>query len=351
MVRVLVVEDSPVARELLVHILTSDPAIEVMGTAGNGAEAVAFLKRQRPDVITMDINMPRMDGFEATRRIMEVSPVPIIVVSASLDTREVATTFRAMEAGAVAALPLPYGIGHPEHEATARQLTQTVKLMAEVKVVKRWLSRPARSRSGVSPPEAVVAGAPTEIRIVAIGASTGGPPVLKTILSGLPETFPAPLLITQHIAAGFVQGFVGWLAQACAFPVRVATPNEAVLPGHAYVAPDDLQMGITPSGRITLTDDPPEHGLRPSVSYLFRSVAAAYGQEAVGVLLSGMGRDGALELRAMREKGAVTIAQDKASSVVHGMPGAAIELDAVDYVLPPDGIISSLKTLVTRRGA
>src|SRR5665811_2307336 len=198
MIKVLVVEDSPVVREFLVHILGADPGIQVIGTANDGEQALEAVARKRPDVITMDIHMPKLDGLEATRRIMETHPTPIVIVSGSTDPREVATTFRAMEAGAVAVLRRPAGIGHPDHEATVRELVQTVKLMSEVKVVRRW-PRVRREISVPGPPEPVVGRAPAGVKVVAIGASTGGPPVLQTILAGLPKDFPAPVLIVQHM--------------------------------------------------------------------------------------------------------------------------------------------------------
>ena len=349
MINVLVVEDSPVVREFLIHVLGSDPGIRVVGTAYDGEEALDAVRRYRPDVITMDIHMPKMDGLEATRRIMETDPTPIVIVSGSTDPHETAMMFRAMEAGALAVLMRPNGIGHPDHEITARALVQTVKLMSEVKVVRRW-PRVRRDALAPRPVEMGLARAPAQVRIVAIGASTGGPPALHTILAGLPKTFPAPILIVQHMAAGFIQGFAEWLAQSASLPVHVAAHGELILPGHVYVAPDEYQMKAERSGNIVLTRDAPENGLRPSVSYLFRSIADNYGCAAVAGLLTGMGRDGAEELRLLKEKGAVTFAQDKDSSVVHGMPGEAIKLDAATFVLPPDKIAAVLVNLANHRG-
>lgn len=352
MIKVLVVEDSPVVREFLVHILNSDPKIQVIDTASDGEEALKVVEEKKPDVITMDINMPRMDGYETTRRIMELHPTPIVIVSGNWDTKEVATAFRAIEAGALTGVQRPTGIGHPEHAATVKELLETVKLMSEVKVVRRW-SRLQRQRPGPSIlPSAEFEFKPmsSEVRLVAMGASTGGPNVLQKILSGLPKNFLSPLLIVQHMATGFVQGFVEWISQTSGFPVRIAIHGELALPGHAYVAPDGLHMGIGPGNRIALSHGEPENGLRPSVSYLFRSVMKTYGKQAIGILLTGMGRDGAEELKLMKDSGALTIAQDKKSSVVHGMPGEAIGLGGATYVLPADRIAAALTHLVDRMG-
>jgi two-component system chemotaxis response regulator CheB len=349
MIRVLIVEDSPVIRDFLQHILSADPEIRVIGTASDGQAALDAVRHQKPDVITMDIHMPRVNGLEATRQIMETHPTPIVIVSSSVVADEVSTTFRAIEAGALAAVPRPQGLGHQGHEATAQELIQTVKLMSEVKVVKRW----PRTRSGLRAPaaqKANVRGTSTAIQVVAIGASTGGPLVLQTLLSGLPKDFPVPLLIVQHMASGFVQGFAAWLTQSTSFPVRVAAAEELLLPGHAYVAPDGEHMRVSLGRRIVLSQDVPKNGLRPSVSRLFESVAHVFGRHAAGVLLTGMGKDGAEELKLMRDNGAITIVQDKDSAVVYGMPGEAIKLDAATYVLPPERMAASLVRLADTKG-
>jgi len=190
----------------------------------------------------------------------------------------------------------------------------------------------------------------TQIRVVAVGASTGGPPVLQGILAALPRDFPVPVLLVQHIAPGFTQGFADWLAQSSSLPVQVGVHGQPALPGHVYVAPDSFHMAIAAQGRIRLNPDEPENGLRPSVSHLFRSVAHTYGPRAIGVLLTGMGKDGALELKLMKEQGAVTIAQDRDTSVVHGMPGEAIKLGGATYVLPPEKIRIALTSLLSGNG-
>jgi two-component system chemotaxis response regulator CheB len=344
-IKVFIVEDSPVVRELLTYILSSDPDIKVIGTAGNGEEAVKAIRDKKPDIVTMDINMPKMDGFEATKIIMETTPTPIVIVSASWDPKEVEKTFRAIEVGALTAVRKPVGVTHPDYESQAKELIRTVKLMSEIKVIRRrskiTLQKNIPAIPAVNEPAPVI----TDIKVVAIGASTGGPLAIETILSGLPKDFRAPLLIVQHIAQGFVQGFANWLANSCRFPVRIAKQHEFPLPGHAYIAPDDVHMGVDAGGRIVLVKSEPENGLRPSVSYLFRSVAEVFGKNIVGVLLTGMGRDGAYELKMIKDKGAMTIAQDKESSVVHGMPGEAIRLGAAMHVLAPSSIAAMLADL------
>jgi two-component system chemotaxis response regulator CheB len=340
---------SPIpARDLLVHIFSSDPEMRVVGAVSNGEEAVEAVGRCRPNLVMMDVHMPKMDGFEATRKIMTTRPVPIIIVSETL-VDQVAATFRAIEAGALAFVRHPPGIGHPVHSAAAAELLLLAKLMAEIKVVRRW-GRPAREMPARQARDTAPGIEPADIKLIAIGASTGGPIVLQGVLSALAPDLRVPVLVVQHIAPGFTQGLAEWLGQTCGLPVHVATHGELALPGHVYLAPDGLQMGISRLGRIMITSAPAEHGLCPSVSYLFRSVAGEFGPNAVGVLLTGMGRDGADELKLMRDMGVVTIAQDESSSVVHGMPGEAIRLDAAKYVLPPEGIAALLIRLLGKQG-
>ena len=340
-IKVLIAEDCVIVRDLLVRILESDPAIRVVHCVRNGIEAIESIARFSPDVITMDIHMPHMDGYEATRRIMETQPRPIVIVTASYDADDVSKTFRALEAGAVALIEKPPGIGTPDYEKRAQRLIDMVKAMSEVRVVRR--STRVRRIAPALP--ATAAGPRDGIDLIAIGASTGGPPVLHTILSALPKPFPVPILIVQHIAPGFVQGLADWLSGSIGIPVQIACNGQRALPGHVLLAPDDCQMRITAGGLISCTSEPMENGLRPSVSHLFRSVALTHGKRAIGVLLTGMGRDGAEELKLMRERGAVTIAQDKESCVVNGMPGAAVQLDAAIHVCPPLEIAAILRTL------
>lgn len=348
-IKVLVVDDSALMQALLIQLLEAETGVQVTAAVNNGQAALDLLERgARPDVVVMDIHMPQMDGFETTRRIMETRPLPIIICTATADPKELAVAFRSLEAGAVACVEKPVALG-ADFEARRHNLLQTVRLMSEVKVVRRW-KRPSRAAATQQSPSssAVPRCIPTGIKLIGVGASTGGPPVLQTILSGLPREFPLPLLIVQHIARGFLPGMVEWLNHSTALSVQVATHGALPLPGHVYVAPDDFHLAVDAHGYLMLTRAPPEGGLRPAVSYLFRSLAQICGVNAIGVLLTGMGQDGAAELKQMRDCGAHTIAQDRDSSVVHGMPGQAIELGGATQILPADRIASALISQVER---
>lgn len=348
---VLVADDSPVARMVLVHLLESDPHIRVIGCVADGQAALDFVLATKPHVVVMDVYMPRMDGFEATRRIMQSCPVPIIICSGTLDRDEVALSFRVLEAGAVACLEKPMHREHPDYEASVAHLLQTVRLMSEVRVVRRWV-RGERTPPSVPAVSAVhESQAPQAIRVVGIGASTGGPPVLQTILCGIARDFPVPILVVQHIAQGFLPGLAEWLQQTTGLRVHIGAHGIHLKPGHVYLAPDDFHMTACAGDRILLTRESEEHGVRPSVSHLFRSLAAVYGGAATGVLLTGMGKDGADALKLMKDAGAVTIAQDRESSVVHGMPGAAIALGGATHILPAESIATALDRLVAPHSA
>jgi len=344
-IRVLIVEDSFTVRQYLEHIISSDEQLKVIGVAQDGEEGVRLAKLKRPDIVIMDIHMPRMDGYEATRRIMEECPVPIVVVTSSWDPESVKNSFRAIDAGALVALEKPPGPGHPRSKPLVAKLVQTIKTMSEVRVVRR-LPRKKKPGgvTGVSPPPGPAI-ARQRIEVVAIGASTGGPPVIKGILSGLGKGFSVPILIVQHIAEGFLEGMVEWLNKGSELSVRIASEGEHIRKGVVYFAPDGSHMGVTGGGRIVLSDGPVENGVRPSVSHLFRSIAKAYGGRGAGVLLTGMGKDGAVELAQMKERGAVTVAQDRDSCVVYGMPAEAVKLNGAVHILPPEKIIEFLNSI------
>jgi two-component system, chemotaxis family, protein-glutamate methylesterase/glutaminase len=337
MINVLIVDDSKVVQEFLAHLLSSDPDLRVVGIANSGYEAIELVRIKKPDVITMDIHMPGMDGYEATRTIMETVPTPIVIVSGSSNKKEVTNTFKLLDAGALAVVIRPPGFEHPQFAASRKELIQTIKLMSEVKVVRLF----PRNRREQKKPVLLVQTFENDLKrieLIAIGASTGGPMALQIILSGLPADLPVPVLIVQHIAKGFVSGFCEWLSATSKIKLKIAENGELISAGIGYIAPDCLQMGIGREGKIILSDQPPENGLRPSVSYLFRSVAQYMGPKSMGVLLTGMGKDGAEELKTMKEAGAYTMVQNAESSVVFGMPAEALRIGAADQALSPEKI-------------
>jgi two-component system chemotaxis response regulator CheB len=347
MIKVLIVDDSKVVQEFMSHILTSDPQIKVAGVASSGREAIELARELRPDVITMDFHMPDMNGSEATRAIMETTPTPIVIVSGSMSTKDITRSFSLIEDGALAVVLRPPGTQHPDFVAASKELVQTVKLMSEIKVVKHFAGqRKLRVKTPSAKPD--VSYDKKDIQIIAIGASTGGPVALQKILSGLPKEFPVPVLIVQHISQGFVKGFVEWLSTSSGIELKIASDGEPIKAGTGYVAPDGYHMGVSQGPVIILSTLPSENGLKPSVDHLFRSVAQIMGRNAIGVLLSGMGKDGAAELKTMKNFGAITIIQDEESSVIFGMPGEALKIGAADHVLSIDRIAGFLKVLVTR---
>lgn len=338
MTRVLVAEDSTTVRRLLVEILESDPELEVVGEASDGVEAVELTARLRPDVVVMDVYMPEMDGLAATKAIMERAPTPIVVISSRV-TDQIGLSLAATEAGALHVLAKPT-LHDAEPDASQAELVRMVKAMADVKVVRRW----GRSRNEAPEPDPPPAWIEQDssLRVVAIGASTGGPAAVRRILTGLPPEFPTPLLVVQHIARGFAGGFAEWLDGSCDLRVAIARDEEPLQPARVYVAPDDRHLGATRDGRIRLSDAPSLAGFRPSATYLFESVAGAFGREAVAVVLSGMGTDGIEGLRALRSAGGRILAQDQASAVVYGMGGEAVERGLVDEVLGVERIAPRL---------
>jgi two-component system chemotaxis response regulator CheB len=325
---------------LLREILSSDPEIEVVGHAKNGSEAVELTRRLQPDLVTMDVHMPQMNGLEATKEIMIVVPTPIVIVTGSSGALEVEGSMHALRAGALEVLAKPLGPGAPAFEESARKVIASVKAMAQVKVVRHWRSRP----SGEEAPR-VVPGR-EGCRLVAVAASTGGPAALHQLLKTLPGDFAAPILVVQHISAGFTSGLAYWLGGVCDLHVKLADQGESLQPHTVYLAPDNRHLGVTSQGTAHLSDGEPIGGFRPSATFLFESTARAYGRSAVTVILTGMGEDGVAGLRAVRQAGGRIIAQDEKSSVVFGMPGAAINAGFADQVLPLGDIAGRLVELV-----
>lgn len=347
MINVLIADGSVSERTALAKLLRLDPEIVVIGEASHSVETLEMVKRLRPQIIVMGVYLPAAGGFSATREVMIEAPTPIVIVCDEHDARQVEMSILALRAGALAIASLPSSLV-PEASAAGAQLIATVKAMSQVKVVRRW--REGR-REGARPPAATPRPASSieaPSRIVAVAASTGGPAALQQILSELPADFFLPILVVQHIGLGFVDGLVQWLDSVCSLHVKRATDGELLSPHTVYVAPDDRHLGVSSRSRIALSQAARIDGFRPSATFLFESVAQAFGASAVHVILTGMGRDGVCGLQVARQLKGTILAQDQSSSVVFGMPGAAIEAGLADCVLPLPSIADQLISLASR---
>lgn len=362
-VRVLVVEDSPVVQQLLTHIILGDPRLEIAAVASSGEQALRLIDRVKPDVVSLDIRLPGIDGFEVTTRIMRQRPTPIVVVAA--DVNDLDIPMRALQAGALAVVAKPGSMARADYETVAGHLRTQLYSMSQVKVItqragQRLGGPPLRDaaraiadfRPAVAPePGAAVrpVGPPPSARsyqALALVASTGGPAALVKVLNGLPKDFPLPIFIVQHIGAPFVAGFASWLESVCPFPVGLGQPREQPRRGRVYVAPGDRHMTVD-TGGIRLVEGELVCGQKPAGEVLFSSMARGYGPSSIGVLLTGMGEDGARGLLEMRQAGAYTIAEHASTAVIHSMPGTAVRLGAALEELPLDSIAPRLLELVS----
>ena len=337
--RVLVVDDSNTQRQMLAKLLTDDPDIEGAGLASNGSEAVQAVARLRPDVVTLDDRMPVMGGLEAARQIMSETPTPIVMISAARGEEARRLAADALSAG-VLAVQGKRALSNGRADAIT-DLVRLIKGMATVRVSRNQRgdsNRVDASKTAVLP------------EVVAIGASTGGPQAIRAILARLPESFRLPILVVQHTVVGYSQTLADWLVGGTQLPVRVAQDGQALDHHGVFVAPTGRHLAVR-GRQLALLDTAPVSLHRPSATVLFKSVAASYGARAVGVLLTGMGDDGAAGLLELKRVGAVTIAQDEASSVVFGMPAEAMRVGAVEHALPPSQIATLLKMLADNGGA
>ena len=343
-IKVLCVDDSALIRDLLTEIINSQPDMEVVAVAPDPIAARDLIKRHNPDVLTLDVEMPRMDGLDFLERLMRLRPMPVLMVS-SLTQAGSEVTLRALELGALDFVAKPsLGIRSGMLEY-ANEIAEKIRAAAR--------SRPHRARRRNEPPPArLKAPLISSEKLIIIGASTGGTEAIRRVLEPLPANSPA-ILITQHMPGGFTRSFAERLDRLCQISVKEAEDGERVLPGHAYIAPGDAHLKLARSGAnyvARLDPGPPVNRHRPSVDVLFRSAAEQAGRNAVGVLLTGMGKDGAAGLVEMRQAGAPTIAQDEASCVVFGMPREAIALGGASEVLPLEEIAPRLLALVASSG-
>lgn len=348
-IRVLVADDSALAREMLVQILASDDGIEVVGAATDGQEAVELVASERPDLVTMDIHMPRMDGLKAIESIMAFTPVPILVVSSSVYGEGVGRAFDALEAGALEVMKKPEPRDWADLQEIAADLIRRVKLLSRVPVITHLSGKRAARPAGAAAHDNAAPGAEVRPEVVAIGSSTGGPSALLNVLGRLPAGYPLPILVAQHIAEGFVPGLVAWLDAGCRIRAVVAEDGMPVLPGVAYFAPTGANLTLR-RHKLHLHEPGDGQLYIPSADTLFESVTRSAGPAAIGVILTGMGADGAAGLKLMRDAGATTIAQDEGTSTVFGMPKAAAERGAASVVLPVHDIAAELERLVSATG-
>lgn len=340
MIRVLLVDDSPLALYFLQQVLARTPDIRVVGTALNGREALPLVASLSPDVICLDLHMPVMNGLEFTRTVMASTPRPILVVSISVEPGAPGV-FELLEAGAVDVLAKPGLLEGGGDERFAAEFVDKVRVVAGVRVFRRH-------QGTVAPPPAMGPLPAVPPKLAVLGASTGGPQALKQILGALPAGFPLPLVCVQHIGGEFLPELLAWLDQSTPLAVGQARAGEYPEPGSVHFPPADRHLEFDQAGRFLLTWSPPCGGLRPSVTVSMEAAARQFGAGAVGVLLTGMGRDGADGLASIAKAGGLTIAQNKATSVVFGMPGEAVAIGAARHVLPLEQIAPALIALVER---
>lgn len=346
-VRIVIVDDSPVFRKYLEHVVESSDIIKVVGTAPDGREARTIIGKLHPDVVLMDIHMPGLDGFETTAQIMSETPVPVIMMSNDFEPSEVAKTFKALEAGAVDILPKPPGFSDPGYDKAIKKIISHIRLMSEVKVVRRTSGRKSSGETEINKEvgKRFSAEKENQPRVIGIGASAGGPPVLQKILSGIESHYKIPIVIVQHIDSLFTEGFARFLETTTGRKITTGSHGMMLTDNMIVMPPADMHIGFAGQGVIELDSGKPDRGIRPSVHHLFESMAKIYGKDSAAIILTGMGNDGVVGMSALREKGAVTIAQDEKSSMIHGMPGEAIKAGAAKYIMNIEQIVDYLNDL------
>ncbi|MBF0162727.1 MAG: chemotaxis-specific protein-glutamate methyltransferase CheB [Magnetococcales bacterium] len=345
MIRVLIVDDSPIARLVLTKMVNASADMEVVGCAVDGEDALSMIPRLQPQVICTDLHMPKMDGLRLTREVMVRHPLPILVVSISVhQNSDDNNIFELLEAGAIDVFPKPRGGLECAGEALTQELATKIRILSGVVPIRRHRagSKPLPPLSASPTVQRRLGGGSLAPALVAIGASTGGPQALMTIFSALPAKFPVPILCIQHISHGFLEEMVSWLNHHTPLQVRVAERGEQPSAGCIYFPPEDKHLAVDDGGCFVLEAGSPGDTHRPAVDRTFFSVAKVYQGRGVGVLLTGMGRDGADGLLAISQAQGATIAQDEESCVVFGMPKQAIDLGAVEKVLPITGIAREL---------
>jgi two-component system chemotaxis response regulator CheB len=331
-IAVMIVEDSTVVRMLLEDIVSSDPRFKIVASVPDAETALRLLPSVKPDVISLDVRLPGMNGLDATRRIMESQPTPIVIVSASVEAEDLKISMNALRAGALTVVEKPTAPTSEQYAALAERLCRQLAIMSDVAVIRQRGPRtpfvgnePSNDAPVVPPSARVPLGG---YRVLGIVASTGGPNAVALVLQALGRDYPLPILLVQHITPSFLDGFVLWLTDTSPFRVTIAQQGEIPSPGHVYVPPRDRHLELV-GMHLNISDGPPECGQKPSGSVLLRSMGRSLGQRALAVILTGMGEDGADGLKTIFDAGGHTIAEDRTTAIVYGMPAAAVRLRAV----------------------
>lgn len=338
-IKVLLVDDSPIVLNILKRILEKSPEVLVIGSAKNGAEGLEQVNFLNPDVVCTDLMMPVMDGLEFTKKLMETNPKPILVISAALQGADETNVFQLLEAGALDVFPKPAGGTDKEYDLIRDKLVSKIRIIKSIPVYRKIKKNPGETTA--SHP-VVASQIKSKINLLAIGASTGGPNAILSILEKLPRDISVPILCVQHISDGFIDSLVGWLGQNTKLKVKIMQDGETPLPGTVYFPQNMKHMIIGPDGKLRVSNEPPFNGHCPSVNVMFKSVAKYSGDKALAVLLTGMGDDGATGLLTIKHTGGKTIGEAESSCVVYGMPKVAKEIGAVDIQLPVDKIAAHI---------
>lgn len=339
--RVVVVDDTLTSRQLLVHIVNHSGDMQVVGEGHDGEQALKLARELKPDLLLMDIIMPRLNGLDATERIMQQTPLPIILITASLEVHETDIAFRGIRAGALSVLQKPQGL-NPDEISHVRA---TIRALAGVKVIHHFSRSSPQPDKPTQRDQSITDLTICNPRIVGIAASTGGPAALAEIIKNITVDFPLPIIIVQHISPDFILSMAAWLETLSPLPIEVAKAGDLPIAGTIYIAPANYHLSIQTNGRFHLEPTAGTWRYMPSCDVLLFSLAHVYGRHAIGIVLTGMGDDGADGLRAMYEAGAITIAQDQATSVVYGMPYEALNRGGVQHVMSLSEISTTLNRL------
>ncbi len=343
-IKVLLIDDSAIVLSILKKILLNSQEIEVIGTAINGKDGIQKVKELNPDVVCTDLMMPVMDGLEFTKELMQSIPKPILVISSALEGKNESNVFQLLEAGALEVFPKPKGGSEKDYEIIRPKLESKIRLIHSIPVFKKRASRKLEMETTYN--LTTTGDKSKSIRFLVIGSSTGGPNALQKILEKLPEKFPIPVICIQHISDGFIGSLVTWLDQSAKLKVKIMEEEETPVPGNVYFPKDHKHLVVNSEGKLKESNEVSLNGHTPSINITFKSFATHFGSTTLGVILTGMGDDGASGLLSIKNRGGRTIGESQESCVVYGMPRVAMEMGAIDYQLPLEKIADKILSLV-----